>query len=110
MRANVEHLKGDYTGAITDLEKAVHADLTKPTDFVNSGAVSPETTASICTWTQPDVDGLVQHFPADYRPYMFRALYDGFFVFFEKDEQKQDLLNRAFADLNTAAKINPSSV
>jgi hypothetical protein len=27
MRANVEYLKGDYAGAITDLEKAVHADL-----------------------------------------------------------------------------------
>jgi tetratricopeptide (TPR) repeat protein len=110
MRAKIEYLKGDITGAVTDLEKAVQADLTKPTDFVNSGAVSPETTASICTWTQPDVDGLVLRFPADYRPYMFRALYDGFFVFFEKDEQKQDALNRAFADLNTAAKINPSSM
>jgi hypothetical protein len=97
MRAKIEYLKGDYTGAMTDLEKAVHADLAKATDFINSGAVSPETTASICTWTQPDVDGLVQHFPTDYRPYLFRGLYDGFFSFFQEDEKKQqDLLNRAF--------------
>jgi tetratricopeptide (TPR) repeat protein len=41
---------------------------------------------------------------------MFRALYDGFFITFEEDEKKQDLLNRTFADLNTAAKMNPSSV
>jgi tetratricopeptide (TPR) repeat protein len=111
MRAKIEYLKDDYIGAITDLERAVHADLAKATDFINSGGVHPETTASICTWTQPDVDELVQHFPADYRPYMFRALYDGFFLIFERDEKaKQDALNRAFADLNMAAKINPSSV
>jgi tetratricopeptide (TPR) repeat protein len=111
MRAKIKYLKGDYIGAINNLEKAVHADLAKATDFINSGAVHPETTASICTWTQPDVDELVQHFPADYRPYMFRALYDGFFLIFERDEKaKQDALNRAFADLNMAAKINPGSV
>src|SRR5262249_12383076 len=65
MRAKIEYLKGDYIGAISDLDKAVHADLTKPTDFVNSGAVDPEQTASACTWTQPDVDGLVERFPGD---------------------------------------------
>ena len=56
------------------------------------------------------MDALVQRLPNDYRPYMFRGLYHGFFVFFEADEtKKQDELKRAFDDLNRAAKINPSS-
>jgi len=29
MRAKIEYLKGDFIGAMTDLETAVHADLTK---------------------------------------------------------------------------------
>jgi tetratricopeptide (TPR) repeat protein len=42
---------------------------------------------------------------------MFRGLYHGFFLFFEKDEKiKPGSLNRAFDDLNRAAKLNPGSV
>jgi tetratricopeptide (TPR) repeat protein len=111
MRAKVEHANGDDSAAIDDLDKAIHVDLDKALEFSNSGGVVPEKTASVCVWTEPDLDALVEHFPADYRPYMFRALYNGFFLFYQKDEKtKQDSLNRAFDDLDTAAKINPSSV
>jgi tetratricopeptide (TPR) repeat protein len=111
MRAKLEHANGDDRAALDDLDKAIHVDLDKALEFPNSGAIAPEKTASACTWTEPDLDTLVQRFPADYRPYMFRALYHGFFLRFEKDEKaKQEGLNRAFNDLNIAAKINPSSV
>jgi tetratricopeptide (TPR) repeat protein len=103
-RAKIEYLKGDYTSAVTDLEKAVHADLTKPTDFVNSGAVDPEKTGSICTWTQPDVDGLVQRFPGDYRSYLFRGLYVGFFSTFNPKWVKP-----AIDDLTKAGELNKKS-
>jgi tetratricopeptide (TPR) repeat protein len=111
MRAKVEFANRDEKTAIDDLDKAIHSNLDKALEFSNSGAVAPEKKAAVCVWTEPDLDTLVQHFPADYRPYMFRALYHGFFLFFDKDEKpQQDALNRAFEDLNRAAKINPSSV
>ena len=111
MRAKMEHANRDDGAAIDDLDKAIHVDLDKALEFSNSGAVAPEKTAAVCVWTEPDLDGLVQQFRADYRPYLFRGLYHGFFLFFEKDEKtQQDSLNRAFNDLNIAAKLNPSSV
>jgi tetratricopeptide (TPR) repeat protein len=111
MRAKIEHSNRDDKAAIDDLDKAIHANLDKALELYNSGAVAPEKTASICVWTEPDFDALVQHFSADYRPYMFRALYHGFFLFFEKDEKAQQAsLSQAFDDLNRAATINPSSV
>jgi tetratricopeptide (TPR) repeat protein len=110
MRAKIEHANRDDRAAIEDLDKAIHANLDKALEFSNSGAIAPEKTAAVCVWTEPDLDALVQHFPADYRPYMLRGLYRGFFVFFEQDEKiKQDSLKRAFDDLNMAAKLNPSS-
>jgi tetratricopeptide (TPR) repeat protein len=111
MRAKIEHANGDDGSAIDDLDKAIHANLDKALEFSNSGAIAPEETASVCIWTEPDMDALVRRFPEDYRPYMFRALYDGFFIFFEHDANiKRDSLGHAFGDLNIAAKINPTSV
>ena len=55
------------------------------------------------------MDALVQRLPNDYRPYIFRGLYHGFFVFFADETKKQDELKRAFDDLNRAAKVNPTS-
>jgi tetratricopeptide (TPR) repeat protein len=104
MRAKIEYLKGDYSGAISDLEKAVHADLTRPTDFVNTGGVEPEQTASLCTWTEPAIDALVQRFPEDYRSHLFRGLY---FAFFVSSDVKW--LKPAMEELNKAGELNPKS-
>ncbi len=82
MRAKIEYANRDEKAAIEDLDQAVQADLDKALEFSNSGAVAPEKTAAVCVWAEPDLDMLVQHFPSDYRPYMFRALYHGFFLFF----------------------------
>jgi tetratricopeptide (TPR) repeat protein len=104
MRAKIEYLKGDYNGAVADLDNAVRADLTKPTDFVNTGGVKPEQTASLCTWTEPAFDALVQRFPQDYRSHLFRGLYFAFFVRFDMTWQKP-----ATEEFGRAAQLNPRS-
>jgi tetratricopeptide (TPR) repeat protein len=104
MRAKIEYLKGDYTGALSDLEKAVHTDLTAPTGFINSGGVEPEKTASLCTWTETAIDALVQRFPEDYRSHLFRGLYFAFFASFDVK-----WLKPAVAELDKAGELNPKS-
>ena len=104
MRAKVEHTNGDDSAAMEDLDKAVHANLADAVQFVNSGATAPEKIASACTWTQPDMDALVQSFPNDYRAYLFRGLYYGFFV-----QWNQDSLKPAIENLRKAGAINASS-
>jgi tetratricopeptide (TPR) repeat protein len=104
MRAKIEYLKGDYIGAVNDLDKAVHADLTKPSDFINTGGVKPEKTASLCTWTEPAVDALVQRFPQDYRTHLIRGLYFAFFVSFDVKWQKS-----AIEELHKAGALNSMS-
>jgi hypothetical protein len=54
-------------------------------EFTNSGAVKPERTAPICVWSLSDMDALVHHFPSDYRSYLFRGLYFGFFTTWDED-------------------------
>jgi tetratricopeptide (TPR) repeat protein len=104
MRAKIEYLKADYADAISDLEKAVHADLTKPTDFVNAGGVEPEQIASLCTWTEPAIDALMQRFPEDYRTHLIRGLYFAFLVSFDVK-----WLKPAIEELNKAGELNPKS-
>lgn len=104
MRAKVEHTNGDDSAAMEDLDKAVRANLADAAQFVNSGATAPEKIASACTWTQPDMDALVLSFPNDYRAYLFRGLYYGFFV-----QWNQDSLKPAIENLRKAGAINSSS-
>jgi hypothetical protein len=70
MRAKIEHLNGEDGAALNDLDKAIHAHLDDPTKFVNSGAVAPEMSASLCDWSLPEFDALVARFPRDYRAYI----------------------------------------
>ena len=65
MQAKMEYANEDYAAAINDLDRGIRADLKKATKFTNSGAVKPEKTASLCVWTEPDMDALVQRFPTD---------------------------------------------
>jgi tetratricopeptide (TPR) repeat protein len=106
MRAKIEHANGDDTDAMGDLDKAIQADLANSTQFVNSGAIAPEKTSSACTWAEPDMDALVQHFPTDYRAYLFRGLYYGFFTEWNEDSLKPALENfRRAAEMNTSAAM-----
>jgi tetratricopeptide (TPR) repeat protein len=104
MRAKIEYANGDYAAALDELDEAIRADLRHATQFTNSGAVKPEKTASACTWTEPDMDALVQRFPTDYRSYLLRGLYFGFFVTWDEDSLKP-----AIDNLNRAAELNAKS-
>jgi tetratricopeptide (TPR) repeat protein len=103
-RAKAEFANGNHLIALNELEKAVQADLGKATEFTNSGEVKPEKTASICVWSQSDMDELVRRFPADYRSHMFRGLY--FSKFAPLDD---DSLKPALESLSKAAHLNPKS-
>jgi tetratricopeptide (TPR) repeat protein len=104
MRAKLMFADGDYAGAMEGLEQAVKADLHHATQITNSGAVKPEKTASVCVWTKPDMDLLVQRFPADYRSYLFRGVY--FSKFAPLDEAS---IKPAIENFDRAAKLNPTS-
>jgi hypothetical protein len=83
-RAKMEYLSGNFLSAMNNLEKAITSDLDKAAEFTNSGAAKPEkTAASVCIWTETDMDALVQRFPTDFRSHMFRGLYFSFFVNFK---------------------------
>jgi tetratricopeptide (TPR) repeat protein len=104
IRAKIEHTNGDNTDAMEDLDKAIQANLADSTQFVNSGATAPEKTASACTWTEPDMDALVQRFSTDYRAYLFRGLYYSFFA-----QWDQDSLKPALENLHRAGEMNTGS-
>lgn len=101
MRAKIEHTQGEDSEALKDLESAVHANLADSPQFVNSGAVAPEKNASACTWTETDMDALVQRFPNDYRSYEFRGLYYAFFASWDEPS-----LKLAIDNLRRAININ----
>jgi tetratricopeptide (TPR) repeat protein len=104
MRAKLEYANGNFAAAMDYLDRTIRADLTKATEFANSGAVAPEKTASVCVWTQPDMDALVQRFPGDYRSYLLRGLYFDFFARFDAE-----WLKPAIENLGKAADMNPKS-
>jgi tetratricopeptide (TPR) repeat protein len=101
MRAKIEHTQGDDSETVKDLESAVRANLADSPQFVNSGGVAPEKTAGACTWTEPDMDALVQRFPNDYRSHEFRGLYYAFFASWHEPS-----LNAAVDNLRRAIEIN----
>jgi tetratricopeptide (TPR) repeat protein len=103
-RAKMKYADGDFSAAMNDLENAIRADFEKATEFTNSGGVKPEKTASICVWTEPDMDELVRRFPADYRSHLFRGLY--FSKFAPLDDES---LSPAIESLGKAAQLNPKS-
>jgi tetratricopeptide (TPR) repeat protein len=104
MKAKLEHDGGDDTTAMRDLDAAVHANLADAARFTNSGATAPEKTAAACTWTETDMDQLKQHFPNDYRAYLFAGLYYGFFSTWNDPS-----LRPAMENLDKAAELNPNS-
>lgn len=104
MKAKLEHDGGDDTTAMRDLDAAVHANLAGAARFTNSGATAPEKTAAACTWTETDMDQLKQHFPNDYRAYLFAGLYYGFFSTWNDPS-----LRPAMENLDKAAELNPNS-
>jgi tetratricopeptide (TPR) repeat protein len=103
-RAKLLFADGDYAGAMNGLEQAIRSDLHRATDFTNSGAVKPEKTASLCVWTEPDMDALVERFPNDYRAFLFRGLYYSFFATFDETSVKP-----AIENFDRAAQLSSTS-
>jgi len=86
LRAKIEHNLGDDAHALADIERAIATDPANAKKVINSGAIAPEKTSNICVWNQTDANAIVARFPNDYRPYLFRGLYDSFFIFFNLDK------------------------
>ncbi|HCC55917.1 MAG TPA: hypothetical protein DEQ47_01400, partial [Solibacterales bacterium] len=106
MRAKVAHSNGDDSAAMEDLDKAIHANLADAAQFVNSGAIAPEKSASACTWTLPEMDALVQRFPNDYRTHLLRGLYYAFFVQWNEGSIKPAIDNlRKAGEMNTVTPL-----
>jgi tetratricopeptide (TPR) repeat protein len=104
MRAKVEHANGDDSAAMDDLYKGIQTNLAESTQFVNSGAVEPEKSAKACTWTLPEMDALVARFTNDYRVYVVRGLYYGFFA-----QWNESSIGSSIDNLRKAAEMNPNS-
>jgi tetratricopeptide (TPR) repeat protein len=104
LRAKVDILSGDYQQAVRDLETAIKTDPSKANDVFNTGGVKPEDDSNPSALHEKDLDLLIAKYPADYRTYMFRGLFYGFFTTF--DEKYFSLANK---DLKEALKINPQS-
>jgi tetratricopeptide (TPR) repeat protein len=99
-----EFAKGNYSGAITYLEKAMRRDLDTASRMFNSGGVAPEKTSKFCVWNLTELDELVKRFPTDYRVWLFRGLYYLFFTTF-----KEDFYPPAMQDFQKAALAKPES-
>lgn len=104
LRAKVDILSGNYQQAVWDLETAIKADPSKIRDVFNAGGVKPEDDSNPTALQKKDLDLLIAKYPDDYRTYMFRGLFYGFFTTF--DEKYFALANK---DLKEALKINPQS-
>jgi len=104
MRAKMDYANGDHPAAMTRLEQAIRSDPKNATEFTNSGKVKPEKSASVCVWTEPEIDALVARFPSDYRSHMFRGLYFSKFAPLDKES-----LRPAIESLTRAAQLNPRS-
>jgi len=104
MRAKIEFANGDESASIEDMDRAIHAGLADPTQIVNSGPVASESSSSVCGWTVPSVDAVVQRFPNDYRSHLFRGIYYGSFTILDEES-----LGPAIGNLRRAAEMNGGS-
>lgn len=100
----IELAKASYVQAVAYLDKAMLRDLDTANRMFNIEGVEPEKTSKFCVWNLTDLDGLVERFPKDYRPWLFRGLYYEFFTTF-----KEDYYPPAMQNFQKAALLNPSS-
>lgn len=104
LRAKVDILSGNYQQAINDLETVIKSDPSNTNEVFNTGGVKPEDDSSPTALQKKDFDLLVAKYPDDYRTYIFRGLFYGFFTTY--DERYYTL---TLNDLNDARKLNPNS-
>ena len=102
--ARLEFAKADYARAVDYLEKAMMRDVDTASGMFNIEGVKPARDSKFCEWNLTELDALVERFPKDYLPLLFRGLYYEFFTTF-----KEDYYSPAMQNFQKAALLKPSS-
>lgn len=101
LRAKAQYQMGRFKEAIDDFEVAIKAKPESAKNLFFSKGIEPENVDSL-VWGMNHFDNLVQRFPMDYRPRLYRGLYLSFFVTFDEKYRQQ-----AVAEFQKAIVINP---
>jgi tetratricopeptide (TPR) repeat protein len=104
LKAKIELAMGHDREALALIERAIRCDPGDAEDIFNSGTVDPDSATIACNWRKVTLNALVSRNMADYRAYLARGLYYGFFKRFNSASQA-----KALQDLLTARKLAPSS-
>ncbi len=83
--ARLEFAKANYVKAVDYLDKAMMRDVDTASGMFNIEGVKPARDSKFCEWNLTELDALVERFPKDYRPLLFRGLYYEFFTTFKED-------------------------
>lgn len=76
LKAKIEFLLGRYQEAMTDLDASIQVDYSSAEQVFNDGNVKPnQPAATLCAWTQTDLNTLARMFPKDYRTSEYLGLY-----------------------------------
>ncbi len=102
--ARLEFAKANYVKAVDYLDKAMMRDVDTASGMFNIEGVKPARDSKFCEWNLTELDALVERFPKDYRPLLFRGLYYEFFTTF-----KEDYYPPAMQNFQKAALLKPSS-
>lgn len=108
-KAKIEFESGHLEQSMADLDSAIKYDYKTAGDVFNDGNVKPTTTKDPCVWTQSDLDTLEQRFPTDYRPPLYRGIYQNFFLRFDVESDRKEVI-AAFqhsAELNSTVALPP---
>jgi tetratricopeptide (TPR) repeat protein len=103
-KAKIEFESGHLEQSMADLDSAIQYDYENAGEVFNDGNVKPTTSKDPCVWTQPDLDALEQQFPTDYRPPLYRGLYQNYFLRFDVESDRKEVI----AAFQHSAELNPT--
>jgi tetratricopeptide (TPR) repeat protein len=106
IKAKIEHSNGNDTTAIAELFQYISKHPSEALSFAGSGALTPEKVSSTCTWSETDIQDLINQFPNDFKPYLFAGLYYGYFTEFTEGKSSFPLASKNFTK---AAELEPTS-
>ena len=104
LKAHVELARGNDQVALAMIEKAIRLKPDAAENLFNPGTTDPDSATIVCNWHKTTLNGLVARNPSDYRAYLARGLYYGFFKQFTTTTHA-----KAMQDLLTARRLAPSS-
>lgn len=91
-KAKIEFEMGHLQDSMSDLDAAIKEDYQGAEDVFNDGNVKPTTIGNPCIWTQSDLETLEKQFSTDYRPPLYRGLYLNFFLRFDAESDRKDVI------------------